>query len=97
MSATSEHYAIKSRREAEAYLKHPVLGPRLLECTKSLLRVEGKTAQDVMGYPDDLKLRSSMTLFAAVSPENSPYQAVLQRYYCGVGDARTTEYLSAHV
>lgn len=95
-SGMSRRYAIKSRREAEAYLAHPVLGPRLAECAQALLAHTGKSAREVMGSPDDLKLCSSMTLFAAVSPPGSPYAAVLERYFEGAGDARTLEYLAAH-
>ena len=95
-STLADRYAIRSRREAAAYLAHPVLGPRLVECATALLEVEGKTAEEVMGYPDDLKLRSSMTLFAAVAGPDSIFQKVLDRYFSGIGDSRTTEYLSAH-
>ncbi|MGH7939334.1 MAG: DUF1810 domain-containing protein, partial [Bryobacteraceae bacterium] len=68
-SPTARHYAIKSRAEAEAYLRHPVLRSRLTQCADALLTVEGKSASEIMGYPDDLKLRSSMTLFATVSDD----------------------------
>ena len=64
-SPTSKHYSIKSEEEAEAYLAHPVLGPRLLECAEAVLQVEGRTAHDIFGSPDDLKLRSSATLFTS--------------------------------
>jgi uncharacterized protein (DUF1810 family) len=95
-STMAVRYAIKSRAEAKAYLSHPILGSRLLECTNALLRVEGKTAEEVMGQPDDLKLRSSMTLFAATSDPDSPFHAVLDRYFSGNTDLRTIEYLAAH-
>ena len=95
-SGMSRRYAIKSRREAEAYLAHPVLGPRLIECTQALLALEGKSAREVMGSPDDLKLRSAMTLFATVAAAGSPFAAVLERYFGGEGDARTSDYLAAH-
>jgi uncharacterized protein (DUF1810 family) len=95
-SAMAERFAIRSRDEAKAYLEHPILGPRLLECAKALLTVMGKTAEEVMGHPDDLKLRSSMTLFAAVSPPDSPFHAVLDRYFEGERDERTTRYLAPH-
>ena len=95
-STTSDRYAIKSRREAAAYLDHPVLGPRLIECANALLQLEGKTAEEVMGYPDDLKLRSSMTLFALVAGPDSPFQKIIDRYFAGVADPRTVDYLSTH-
>ena len=66
-SATSQHYAIKSIEEARAYLDHPILGPRLLECAEVLLQAEGRSATQIFGSPDDLKLRSCATLFASVS------------------------------
>jgi len=93
-SAMADRYAIRSRREALAYLAHPVLGPRLVECSNALLQLKGRTAEEVMGYPDDLKLRSSMTLFAAVSPADSPFQKVLETYFSGVPDNRTTAFLA---
>jgi uncharacterized protein (DUF1810 family) len=95
-SAMAARYAIKSRREAKAYLAHSLLGARLMECANALLRVEGKTAEEIMGHPDDAKLRSSMTLFAAISAFDSPFHAVLDRYFSGEIDFRTIEYLGAH-
>jgi uncharacterized protein (DUF1810 family) len=94
-SAMADRYAIRSRREAAAYLAHPILGPRLIECANALLQLKGRTAEEVMGYPDDLKLRSSMTLFAAMSPPDSAFQKVLEIYFAGVPDNRTTAYLAA--
>ena len=70
-SSTSRRYAIKSVAEAEAYLRHPVLGPRLVDCAEAVVGVEGRSAHDIFGSPDDLKLRSSATLFACVSPPGS--------------------------
>ena len=67
-SATSRRYSIKSLAEAEAYLRHPVLGPRLIECAEAALGVEGRSAFEIFGSPDDMKLRSCATLFASVSP-----------------------------
>lgn len=93
-SSMAERYAIKSRAEAEAYLGHPVLGPRLSKCVETLLHVPGKSAREVMGTPDDLKLKSSMTLFAAISPVSSPFHAVLDRYFSGERDPRTLEFLA---
>jgi len=97
-SPMAERYAIRSASEALAYLQHPVLGPRLAECANALLGVKGKSVDEIMGFPDNLKLRSSMTLFAAVSEagSQSPFQAVLERYFEGDRDGRTTEYLAEH-
>jgi uncharacterized protein (DUF1810 family) len=90
-SHTSRHYAIKSPAEARAYLDHPVLGPRLLECVDALLAVNGRSAHEIFGTPDDLKLKSSMTLFAHVSPEGSVFERVLDKYFEGGWDQRTIE------
>jgi len=86
-------YSIRSRDEAEAYLRHPVLGPRLVECAESLLRVEGSSAREILGSPDDLKLRSSATLFAAVSPKGSVFERLLDRFFEGMRDERTLQLL----
>ena len=88
-SATSRRYAIKNLAEAEAYLAHPVLGPRLRECVDALLQLEGRTASEIFGSPDDMKLRSCATLFAGVSPENSPFDQLLQQYFEGLPDTET--------
>jgi uncharacterized protein (DUF1810 family) len=82
-SATARRYAIGSLDEARAYLAHPVLGPRLVEAAAALLAVEGRTAGQILGHPDDLKLRSSMTLFAAAADDPAVFRAVLDRYYDG--------------
>jgi len=92
-SAMSQRYAIGSRAEAEAYLAHPVLGPRLIECTRLVLAVEGRTINAILGAPDDAKFRSSMTLFGAVSDELVFGQA-LARYFAGERDGATLEILS---
>jgi len=88
-SSTSRQYAIKSIAEAEAYLAHPVLGPRLIECVEALLGVEGRSAHDVFGSPDDLKLRSCATLFACVSPDGSVFHQLLDKYFQGERDPKT--------
>jgi uncharacterized protein (DUF1810 family) len=92
-SSTARFYAIKSRQEAQAYLGHPILGPRLLECSKALLEHQGKSASEIFDYPDDLKLRSSMTLFYSVSESDSVFARVLAQYYEGQPDERTLELL----
>jgi uncharacterized protein (DUF1810 family) len=91
-SPTAQQYAISSLDEARAYLAHPVLGPRLREAAEAVLGVEGRTASAIFGYPDDLKLRSSMTLFARAAGEPSVFQQVLDRYYDGP-DPRTLDLL----
>ena len=93
VSATSERYAIATVDEARAYLDHPILGPRLLECSESLLRVEGRSATAILGTPDDLKLRSCATLFASVSPPGSVFDRVLEKYYGGARDPKTLRLL----
>jgi uncharacterized protein (DUF1810 family) len=92
-SPTSIHYAIKSMDEARAYLNHPVLGPRLRECAEVVRAVEGRTVSDIFGFPDDLKLRSSMTLFAAVAEPESVFGRVLEKYFQGRHDERTLQLL----
>jgi uncharacterized protein (DUF1810 family) len=92
-SETSIYYAIKNAEEARAYLGHPVLGPRLTECAKAVLAVKGRNTSDVFGYPDDLKLRSSMTLFAHVAESGSVFARVLDRFFDGERDERTLELL----
>ena len=74
-------YSIKSIEEAQAYLEHPVLGERLIESCEILLRLEDFSISEIMGFPDDLKLKSSMTLFAQVSPQSSIFSEVLSKYY----------------
>jgi uncharacterized protein (DUF1810 family) len=92
-SPTSRLYAIKSVAEAEAYLAHPLLGRRLLESVQAVLGVEGRSALEVFGSPDDMKLRSCATLFATVSPAGSVFQQVLDRYFGGEPDDKTLRLL----
>ena len=92
-SQMSQRYAIDSREEAEAYLEHPVLGPRLRECTEIVNGLDGRSANDVFGSPDDLKFRSSMTLFDAVAADPAPFRTALQRYYDGAPDRKTLRLL----
>jgi uncharacterized protein (DUF1810 family) len=86
-------FGISSREEAEAYLAHPVLGMRLKECTLLVNQVEGRAAEQIFGYPDVLKFRSSMTLFASVAPDNQVFTRALQKYFGGEPDRRTLEQL----
>ena len=94
-SATSRHYSIKSVAEATAYLNHPVLGPRLLECVAAALSVDNRSAYEVFGSPDDMKLRSCATLFAYVSPAGSVFERLLEKYFQGERDSKTLTLLNA--
>jgi uncharacterized protein (DUF1810 family) len=87
-------YGIRDRAEATAYLAHPVLGPRLVEISRALLTIDGSSASQVMGSPDDLKLRSSMTLFSAVDGADPVFQAVLDKFFGGKPDAKTLSMLN---
>ncbi|MBO0698097.1 MAG: DUF1810 domain-containing protein [Zavarzinella sp.] len=93
ISEMARRYAIKSLAEAEAYLKHPVLGPRLAECVEAVLGVDGRSAYDIFGSPDDLKLRSCATLFASVTPPGSVFDRLLDKYYEGERDEKTLRLL----
>jgi uncharacterized protein (DUF1810 family) len=88
-SPTTRQYSIKSLDEARQYLAHPVLGARLMECVQAVLAVQGSSASDIFGHPDDWKLQSSMTLFELVSGPNSVFERVLDKYYQGKRDKRT--------
>jgi len=92
-SPTARRFAISSREEAEAYLGHPILGPRLRECTLLVNLVEGRSIGEIFGYPDDLKFRSCMTLFAQVSPDNQIFIDALEKYCGGKFDPLTLERL----
>jgi len=92
-SRMSQRYALTSRGEAEAYLAHETLGPRLRECTALVNDIEGRSANDIFGSPDDLKFRSSMTLFAAVADDPTPFETALETYYDGDPDPKTIELL----
>jgi uncharacterized protein (DUF1810 family) len=92
-SALSKRYAIKSRAEAEAYLRHPVLGPRLEACAAAALAVERRSAREIFGPPDDMKLRSCATLFAQVAPAGSVFERLLEKYFHGEPDAETLRLL----
>ena len=86
-------FGISSRQETEAYLKHPVLGPRLRECTRLVNVIEGRSINQIFGYPDDLKFRSSMTLFASVMPDQQVFDDALRKYFGGEPDPLTVERL----
>lgn len=89
VSETARFYAIKNLDEANAYLQHPVLGSRLIEISKALLAVEGKTANQILGSIDELKLRSSMTLFSALPNTDPVFQAVIDTFFDGQDDPKT--------
>ena len=94
-SSTAQHYSIKSVEEARAYLDHPVLGARLRQCSEAALSVEDRSASEIFGSPDDLKLRSCATLFASVSPPGSVFDRLLEKYYQGRRDEKTLQFLGS--
>lgn len=94
-SAMAQTYAIGSLDEARAYLAHPVLGPRLRACVQATLAIKGRSAHGVFGSPDDMKFRSSLTLFAEAAPDESLFRDALVKYFAGQADARTLEELNA--
>ena len=93
VTATSVRYAIASGDEAAAYLAHPLLGPRLVDCTRRVVAVDGRSLHDIFGSPDDLKFHSSMTLFAQVADRDPVFDEALAKYCDGVPDRRTLELL----
>ncbi|WP_018257592.1 DUF1810 domain-containing protein [Halomicrobium katesii] len=92
-SEMAQRFAIASRAEADAYLRHPALGPRLRECTAIVNGLDGRSANDIFGSPDDLKFRSSMTLFETVADDPTPFATALVRYYDGDRDQKTLDLL----
>ena len=94
-SPMAQFYALRSRAEAEAYLQHPVLGARLRECAQLVCGIEGRSIREIFGAPDDLKFRSSMTLFAAAAPGEAIFAAALTKFYGGAPDRLTIEKLSS--
>ncbi len=92
-SSTAQFYGVASLAEAQAYAAHPVLGPRLVACAAWVNAVAGRDAYAIFGSPDDLKFRSSMTLFAAAAPGAPVFAAALARFFAGVPDARTVQLL----
>jgi uncharacterized protein (DUF1810 family) len=93
-SPMSQAYAIQSLDEARDYLSHPVLGARLRECCRAVMAVNGKTAHEIFHTPDDLKFRSSLTLFAQAAPEEALFQDLLKKYFDGKADAVTLKLLA---
>jgi uncharacterized protein (DUF1810 family) len=92
-SPTAKKYGIASKAEARRYFEHAVLGPRLRECTQLMLASPSRNIGSILGYPDDLKFRSSMTLFAAVAPEEPLFEAALEKFFGGEPDPLTTRLL----
>ncbi|GCA48412.1 hypothetical protein KGO5_00840 [Sinorhizobium sp. KGO-5] len=92
-SPTAQFYALSGLGEARAYVGHPLLGRRILECTEAVNGVRGRTALDIFGRPDDLKFCSSMTLFEAAAPDVDAFTRALDLYFDGVRDKRTIEIL----
>ena len=92
-SATSKRFSIKDAEQAKAYLAHPVLGPRLLQCAEAVVGIDGRSAREIFGSPDDLKLRSSATLFASVLPRGSVFDRLLAKYFAGAPDGKTLHLL----
>ena len=92
MSSMSREYSIKNQQEAKDYLDHNILGNRLIEITRALMKIEQKSARSIFGYPDDLKLKSSMTLFKIISPDNKLFSDVLVKYFNGEVCERTEKY-----
>jgi len=80
-SPMSERYGISSEEEAQAYLRHPILGPRLRECVAIVNGIEGHSAHDIFGYPDDLKFRSCLNLFSAAAPDDEVFSMALRKYF----------------
>jgi uncharacterized protein (DUF1810 family) len=95
-SETANYYAVKDLNEAAAYLQHPILGKHLVEIAEEVLNLKGKTATQIFGTPDDMKLRSSMTLFANVENTNPVFQKVLDKYFNGLPDDLTLQLLNSH-
>ena len=92
-SPMAVEFAISSREEAQAYLRHPILGPRLRECVELVNRIEGRSIEQIFGYPDDLKFRSSMTLFAHAASDSDDFTRALQKYFSGQFDPMTLDRL----
>jgi|SRR4051794_25114899 len=95
-SEMAVRYAISSQAEAEAYLRHPVLGPRLRECARLVTAVNGRTIRQILGSPDDMKFHSSMTLFRNATDDNQEFSAALAKYFAGSEDQRTLDLLRSH-
>ena len=96
-STMAEYYAIRSREEAKAYIEDPVLGKRLIEISQALLQIESDDAGRVMGWPDNLKLRSCLTLFEEVAPDQPVFRSVMKKFYDGEMDRKTLDIMGGEV
>jgi uncharacterized protein (DUF1810 family) len=94
-SQTSKYFAIKSIEEAKAYLEHPILGPRLLKCAEAVMKVEGRSANDILGSPDDSKLKSCATLFDHAAGPGLVFDRLLEKYFQGKRDGKTLKLLGS--
>ena len=94
-SAMAKHYAIKNVEEARGYVNHPVIGARLLECTETVLGIEGRSVAEIFGFPDDMKFKSSMTLFEYISEPDSIFALALDKFFSGDRDDKTLQLLEA--
>ena len=94
-SPLATKFAISSLEEAKAYIGHPIIGPRLIHCTKLVCDTEGRTINEILGYPDDLKFRSCMTLFSHATPDNQVFEDALQKYFEGQYDPLSVERMVA--
>jgi uncharacterized protein (DUF1810 family) len=92
-SPMSQKFGLSSKADAQAYLEHSELGPRLRECTELMLKLANRPIDQILGYPDDLKFRSSMTLFAAAAPEEPIFNAALEKFFGGKPDPLTIKLL----
>jgi uncharacterized protein (DUF1810 family) len=92
-SSTAKYYSIKNINEAKEYIHHPTLGKRLLECCNIILKIESKSVEDILGYPDYLKLKSCMTLFNYAVPKHKVFADVLNKYFAGIEDEQTISIL----
>lgn len=93
-SGTAQKFAITSLEEAKAYLQHPILGPRLRECTQLVLNVDGHSAEQILGFPDNLKFRSCLTLFMTAATDNKIFKDALLKYFHGKPDPLTLDFLA---
>ncbi len=96
-SPTARRYAIRSLPEADAYLAHPLLGPRLIECTELVNSVDGKSIHDIFGFPDDMKFHSSVTLFSMLTSGHVAFETALNKYFGGTPDPATVAIVGRHV
>ena len=94
-SAISQRYAIRSAAEARAYLNHHILGARLIQCIEVLLAIDGRSAHEIFGSPDEMKLKSCATLFASVTPKGSVFERLLDKYFQGERDQQTLNLMGA--